>query len=234
MRDKSGTSFMDLVGTMDRLRSPGGCPWDREQTHISLLPYLIEESYELVEAVESGDREHIVEELGDVLLQVIFHARVGQDAQDAFDIDDVIAAISAKLRRRHPHVFERQPGGPEVTTAALENGWEALKQAEKPERESVFDGIPQALPAVSRAQKILRKAQRTQLDSNPGSGTTEGTASRGERMLAIIAEAEAAGADAESELRETIRIEEARLRVREYDARQRGHQPGGIHQGSDA
>jgi NTP pyrophosphatase (non-canonical NTP hydrolase) len=102
----SGAALLDLVAVMDRLRSPGGCPWDAEQTHASLVPYLVEETYEAVEAIESGERDHMAEELGDVLLQVVFHARVAQEDEVApFDIDDVAAGIAAKLRRRHPHVF---------------------------------------------------------------------------------------------------------------------------------
>ena len=106
MTQPAGSALLDLVAVMDRLRSPGGCPWDAEQTHASLLPYLVEETYEAVEAIEAGDRAHMAEELGDVLLQVVFHARVAQeDAQAPFDIDDVAAGIADKLRRRHPHVF---------------------------------------------------------------------------------------------------------------------------------
>jgi NTP pyrophosphatase (non-canonical NTP hydrolase) len=104
--EPTGAALLELVAVMDRLRSPGGCPWDAEQTHQSLVPYLIEETYEAVEAIESGDRAHMAEELGDVLLQVVFHARVAQEHPEApFDIDDIAAGIAAKLRRRHPHVF---------------------------------------------------------------------------------------------------------------------------------
>ena len=113
--DVPGARLLDLVAVMDRLRSPGGCPWDAEQTHESLVPYLIEETHELVEAIESGDRTHMVEELGDVLLQVFFHARMAQEHPDSpFGIDDVAGGIVDKLVRRHPHVFadvERRDGG---------------------------------------------------------------------------------------------------------------------------
>ena len=104
--DSPPSALADLVAVMDRLRSPGGCPWDAEQTHASLVPYLLEEAHEAAEAIESGDRDHIVEELGDVLLQVVFQARVGQEHPDApFDLEVIAAGLASKLRRRHPHVF---------------------------------------------------------------------------------------------------------------------------------
>ncbi|MGV1009231.1 MAG: MazG family protein [Dermatophilaceae bacterium] len=124
-----GLGLLDVVSTMDRLRSPGGCPWDAEQTHASLRPYLLEEAQEAVEAIDSGDRTHLAEELGDVLLQVVFHARVGQeDPREPFDIDDVAAGLVAKLVRRHPHVF-----GDAVakTPAEVATNWEQIKAAER-------------------------------------------------------------------------------------------------------
>ena len=131
---------------MDRLRSPGGCPWDAEQTHESLVPYLIEEAHEAVEAIESGDRAHMAEELGDVLLQVVFHARVAQEHPEApFDIDDVAGGIVEKLVRRHPHVFADVDAD---TAAEVAANWEQIKAAEKAGRTSVLDGIPAGLPAL--------------------------------------------------------------------------------------
>lgn len=125
----SGAALLDLVAVMDRLRSPGGCPWDAEQTHASLVPYLVEETYEAVEAIESGERDHMAEELGDVLLQVVFHARVAQEDEVApFDIDDVAAGIAAKLRRRHPHVFGDVVAD---TPEAVAANWSVIKAAEK-------------------------------------------------------------------------------------------------------
>lgn len=155
---------------MDRLRSPGGCPWDAEQTHASLAPYVVEEAHELAEAIDSGDREHLREELGDVLLQVVFHARVGQeDPADAFDIDDVAAGLIAKLKRRHPHVFADAT----VSGAAdVEVSWEAIKAAEKPERAGILDGVPASLPALATATKLYtRLRRRDRLDLWPGSPT---------------------------------------------------------------
>lgn len=130
--DVPGAALLDVVAVMDRLRGPGGCPWDATQTHASLAPYLVEEAQETVEAIESGDRAHLMEELGDVLLQVAFHARVAQEhAEDPFGIDDVAATLVAKLVRRHPHVF----GDADASTPEeVEAQWAAIKEAERAER----------------------------------------------------------------------------------------------------
>ena len=134
-------ALADLVRVMDRLRSPGGCPWDAEQTHESLVAYAVEEVYEVAEAVETGDRAHLREELGDLLLQVVFQARVAQEhPTEPFDLEDVAAGIAAKLRRRHPHVFGDVEAG---DAEEVHRRWEQIKTAEKA-RESVLDGIPPA------------------------------------------------------------------------------------------
>ena len=142
--DLPGAHLLDLVAVMDRLRSPGGCPWDAEQTHESLVEYLVEEAYETVEAIETGDDAALREELGDVLLQVAFHARIAEERDDPWSIDDVADGITAKLVRRHPHVFSDH-----VVRDAdeVEANWRRLKAEEKG-RESVTDGIPLALPAL--------------------------------------------------------------------------------------
>ena len=144
---------------MDRLRSPGGCPWDAEQTHQSLAPYLLEEAYELLEAIELDDLAHLREELGDVLLQVAFHSRLAEErpAPERFSIDDVAADLVAKLIRRHPHVF----AGREVAGAAdLAANWEAIKAAEK-RRESVTDGVPLGQPSAgARGQAAAPRRRR--------------------------------------------------------------------------
>ena len=142
---------------MDRLRSPGGCPWDARQTHHSLVEYLLEEAYETVEAIESGTRDDLREELGDLLLQVVFHSRIAQeDPASPWNIDDVARDISAKLIRRHPHVFGEQSG--DITTAEqVESQWHELKAREKG-RDSVTEGIPESLPALLRAGKVLAGA----------------------------------------------------------------------------
>ena len=193
--DVPGARLLDLVAVMDRLRAE--CPWDREQTHRSLAKYLLEESYETLEAIDSEDYVHLREELGDLLLQVVFHARVASEtsAEDGgFTIDDVAGGIVDKLVHRHPHVF----AGLEVADAdELDRNWERLKAAEKG-RTSVLDGIPSALPALAHADKVLGRADRVGV--TPGAG-----ASVGDRLLALVVEARAEGLDAEQELRDAVR-----------------------------
>lgn len=155
-------SFDKLVEIMDRLREPGGCPWDREQTHETLKPYLIEEAYEVIEAIESGNRDHLREELGDLLFQVVFHARLTKE-QGTFDIHDVVEGISKKMVDRHPHVFG--DGSVKDAKHALSQ-WEEIKKGEEKNkhRESVLDGIPKTLPALLRAQRIQGRAARVGFD----------------------------------------------------------------------
>ncbi len=159
-----GTRLLDLVRTEQRLLGPGGCPWDREQDHRSLARYAVEEVYELLEAIESGDPDAIREELGDVLLQVVFHAQIAADNAEPgqrFDIDDVAAGISAKLVRRHPHVF----GDAKVSgSAEVLSNWEQLKAAEKPERSGPFDGVPAAQPALAYVEKLQSRAAKAGFD----------------------------------------------------------------------
>ena len=202
-------SLRALVRVMDRLRSPGGCPWDAQQTHESLVPYALEEAYELAEAIETGDRPGLREELGDLLLQVVFHARIATEhPTDPFDVDDVAADLVAKLVRRHPHVFEDAPleGDAHVQ-------WDRLKNVEK-QRASALDGVPAALGALARAQKIAGRAGRAGMatDAPDGDGL-------GERLLRLVLEAQAAGLDAEGELRRTAAAWEQDLRAGESAAR---------------
>jgi XTP/dITP diphosphohydrolase len=209
-----GSTLLDLVAVMDRLRSPGGCPWDAQQTHVSLLPYLVEESYEVVDAVENGTREELRDELGDVLLQVVFHARVAQeDPEQPFDIDDVAAALVAKLERRHPHVFAG-----EAVAEDLQAGWDAIKATEK-RRDSVLDGIPLQLPALARTDKVLGRLQRNGLDApaEPEAGLTEERV--GAELLALVRRARAAGVDPEAALRRATRALEVDARRAEDAAR---------------
>ena len=160
---------------MDRLRSPGGCPWDAEQTHASLARYLLEEAYEAFETIEDGDLGGLREELGDVLLQVVFHARVAAErpAPEGWDIDDVAAGLVDKLVRRHPHVFAEV----EVSGAAeVETNWAAIKKAEKA-RQSVVEGIPLSQPALTLAAKLQRRAESAGVPADlltaPQGGTTD-------------------------------------------------------------
>lgn len=148
------TEFDELVSIMARLRGPDGCPWDREQTHDSLKRNLIEEAHEVVEAIEHGDDGHLKEELGDLLLQIVFHAQMAAD-RGVFDIDDVVAGINEKLRRRHPHIFG---DGDAATAAAVAENWEKIKKVEEFKyEESRLDGIPKSLPALFRAFKIQKR-----------------------------------------------------------------------------
>jgi len=151
------SSFEELVQIMKTLLSPGGCPWDREQTHESLKPYLIEEAYEAAEAVDSGSDEHLAEELGDVLLQVVFHAALAE-RDGSFTLEEVIRGIIDKLKRRHPHVF----GDTVVTDSGqVIRNWEEIKRREKREHTqgggSVLDGLPEHLPALIKARRIQEK-----------------------------------------------------------------------------
>ncbi len=149
-----GEQFENFVEIMARLRGPNGCPWDREQTHQSLMKYLIEESYEVAESIEEEDWDALAEELGDVLLQIVFHARMAQEAE-TFTIRDVIQKITDKMINRHPHVFGDATAN---DSAEVLKRWETSKREEKPERESILDGIPRNLPALMRAHRLQDRA----------------------------------------------------------------------------
>ena len=203
--DVPGSRLLDLVATMDRLRSQEGCPWDAEQTHESLVPYLIEETHELVEAIESGDRTHMAEELGDVLLQVAFHARIAQEHDDSpFGIDEVAGGIVDKLVRRHPHVFAE---GEAETAEDVAASWEQIKAAEKPHRRAPLDGIPERLCALARASKAAGRLDQA------GLGALAVKAAQGDdfgpRLLALVLEARRSGVDPEAALRAVVRGLEA-------------------------
>ena len=146
-----------LVQVIDQLRSPGGCPWDAEQTHQSLARYLLEETYEALEAMDLGDLGSLREELGDLLLQVVFHARIAQESDSTFSLDDVAQGVVDKLVRRHPHVFTDL-----VVTSSeeLEANWAKVKQEEK-QRDSVTDGVPQAMPALQLATQLIYRARNS-------------------------------------------------------------------------
>ena len=161
--DADRSPFEALVHVMARLRAPDGCPWDREQDHETLKPYLLEEAYEVLDAIDAGDDEELCAELGDVLLQVVFHAQVAQEEQ-RFGVDDVCRAIVDKLVRRHPHVF----GDVEVDDAdGVVRNWEQIKLEERggqASQASALDGVPRALPALLRAQRVQEKARRVGFD----------------------------------------------------------------------
>ncbi len=193
---------------MDRLRSPGGCPWDAEQTHESLVRHAVEEVYELADAIEAGTRSELREELGDVLLQVVFHSRIAEEhPTEPFGLDDVAGQVADKLVERHPHVF-----GDEVAADAREvhDTWERVK-AESRQTGSILDGIPRDLPALARAQKALERARGAGIKYHDPAGSGVGKS-----LLEIVARAEAEGRDAEGELRAATRgLEEA---IREAEA----------------
>ncbi|CAN5427446.1 hypothetical protein BH10ACT8_BH10ACT8_16250 [soil metagenome] len=196
----AGSALLRAVQVMDRLRSPGGCPWDAEQTHQTLAPYLIEETYETLDAIADNDAAALREELGDLLLQVLFHARVAAESSDGFTIDDVAGDLVAKLTRRHPHVF----GSVTVDSAAEVNtNWERIKQQEK-QRSSVTEGVAMGQPALALAAKLLHRTARAglQVDLSPDHESSDGL---GDKLFALVAEAVQAGQDPELALRETAR-----------------------------
>jgi XTP/dITP diphosphohydrolase len=199
-----GSHLLDVVAVMDRLRSPGGCPWDAEQTHSSLRGYLLEEAHEAYDAIVDDDPAAMREELGDVLLQVAFHARVAAEASPGrrFDIDDVAGDLVAKLVRRHPHVFG--DAGPR-DVAAVEAGWEEIKQAEK-QRRSPTEGVSRSQPAAAWGAALVRRAGRTGLSTpEPAELVDASPEALGERLLAVVTAAEQRGWDVEDALREAVR-----------------------------
>jgi tetrapyrrole methylase family protein/MazG family protein len=214
---RQGERLLDLVKVMARLRGPGGCPWDREQDHRSLARHLLEETHEALDAIDAGDRELLREELGDVLLQVVFHAQMAAD-DGAWDVDDVAEGIVRKLIRRHPHVF----GELEVSGAdeVLVN-WERIKSDERGEQ-ALEDDIPATLPALARAAKVQRRAagrgfawrsvdsamealreEVAELESHTGPDNAEEEI--GDVLFATVSVARALGVDAETALRRTVR-----------------------------
>jgi len=194
-----------LVEVMDRLRSPGGCAWDAEQTHESLIKYLLEESYEFIDAIETDDRAGMREELGDVLLQVYFHSRIAQDhPTDPFSIEDVARAIADKLISRHPHVFENLAVS--GTEEIIEN-WEAIKAREKG-RTSAIDGIAMAQPALPLVAKIFYRAEKYKVDLDVPQFESEqevNEKSVGEALASVIGWAHENGIDPENALRAQAR-----------------------------
>ncbi len=222
-----GSALLELVAVMDRLRSPGGCPWDAEQTHESLVEYLIEETYETVDAIEVGDAADLREELGDLLLQVVFHARIAQEAAEPWSIDDVAQGITNKLVSRHPHVFA---DGHVEDSVDSERQWQENKAREKG-RTSVTDGIPASLPGPVLAAKTLRRAQRGGVEVPMASAEAVEIAEKviadldpvradeqfGDVLLALIGRSVTVGIDADVALRHAIR----RLNERIQDAESR-------------
>jgi XTP/dITP diphosphohydrolase len=226
----------ELIATVALLRAPGGCPWDAEQTHASLVQYLVEECWELIDAIESGDRAEMIEELGDVLYQVLFHADLAAHTPgEEFDLEDVARHMTAKMVARHPHVF----GDREAETAEDVVGfWDELKADEKPHRTSVLDGVPMGMPALALAAKVLTTAEKAGVapspradapsapvpgESFPGEPFPGGSfpadeAELGEALLRLVAEARGRGLDAERALRGAVRDFTAEVRAAEASA----------------
>ncbi|HVV77052.1 MAG TPA: MazG family protein [Mycobacteriales bacterium] len=206
-----GAALVDAVAVMDRLRSPGGCPWDAEQTHASLAPYLLEEAYEAFQAIEDGDLVALRDELGDVLLQVLFHARLAEELPDgeSWSVDDVASGLVAKLERRHPHVF----GDVDVAGAdEVNRNWEQIKARERGGKSPVAS-VPMTAPALTLAAKLQRKAA-----AEPTGDTTafleaaqrfareDSADAAGELLWAAVAVMRARGIDAEAALRARARV----------------------------
>jgi len=213
--DLPGAKVLDLIAVMDRLRSPGGCPWDAQQTHRSLVKYLIEEAYETVETIEDGGydepgpgRDALREELGDVLLQVAFHSRIAQEhPTDPFTIDEVAEGIANKLIGRHPHVFA---GASADTAGDVEANWERIKAVEKG-RTSAVEGVPLGLPSLMLADKLLKRANNSEIPIKlPNlapdlSRDTTNASDVGALLLAVTAHARALGVDPEEAMRVAAR-----------------------------
>lgn len=233
-------SFDELIAIMTRLRASGGCPWDREQTHRSIRKYVIEEAYEVAEAIDHDDPTELCAELGDLLLQVVFHSEMAREA-GRFTVDDVCRGIVDKMRRRHPHVF-----GNVVVDGAEDvvRNWEQIKQRERGARSSVIDGVPRALPSLQRAERIgdkaarvgfdwpdvagvLRKVdeERTELDEALRSGARDRIAHElGDLLLATANLARKLGLEPERTLGDAVDRFEERFRRLEAGVRHDGHE----------
>jgi uncharacterized protein YabN with tetrapyrrole methylase and pyrophosphatase domain len=206
----------DLLKVMAKLRSPKGCPWDREQSHLTLRRHAIEEVYELIDAIEAGDDHEMAEELGDLLLQVVFHCQLARE-RGAFDFEKVCRVLVDKLIRRHPHVF----GTTKVKNVdEVWANWEKIKRAEKSgthrERKSAFDGIPKHLPALLRAEKLLKKARKAKiLAGNHNSKQRLNKTALAKELFDLASFAQSRGWSAEELLSGEIKKQERQLRRRE-------------------
>jgi XTP/dITP diphosphohydrolase len=204
-----------LIEIMARLRSPTGCPWDREQDHMTLRFHAVEEVYELIDAIESADDHEMLEELGDLLLQVVFHCQLAGERR-AFNFDDVARNISEKLIRRHPHVFGE---GDAKTVDEVWTQWEKIKKAEKAgaksERRSALDGIPKHLPALMHAEKLIKKARKANLFDPAESSPTATREQLAQQLFALASTAQNQGWSAEDLLRAELKKREHAWRRRE-------------------
>ena len=216
---KKKSAIEDLLNVMARLRSPTGCPWDREQDHMTLRRHAIEEVYELIDAIEAKDDHEMAEELGDLLLQVVFHCQMARE-RGAFDFEKVTRHLVDKLIRRHPHVFGK------VKVKDVDEvwaNWEQIKKAEKHgtrhERPSALDGIPKHLPALLRAEKLVKKARKAQLLVASQSKRKRSKAALAKQLFDLAAYAQARGWTAEELLLEETKRRERTLRAKERNRR---------------
>lgn len=199
MEKKERKDFYEFCRIIEKLRAPGGCPWDREQTHASLAKHLIEEAYEAYDAIEEGNPEKIADELGDVLLQIVMHACIGEE-EGTFTIDDVTTLVSEKMIVRHPHIF----GNVKVSSSGevLDN-WEEIKKKERGQKSvyETMENVTKSLPSLTRAEKLIDKAQKAGLFTPCTSENTVTEEQIGERLFEICAIAQQNGIDAEAALR---------------------------------
>ena len=241
--------FDRLVRTMWRLRQPDGCPWDREQTHHSITKHLVEEAYEAVEAIEANDREHLIEELGDVLEQVVLHAQIAAD-EGAFTIDDVVRGLNEKLVRRHPHVFGEHAAAGDG--GEVQDIWDDVKaaeraaQGEKDAPQGLLDSVPRSLPALMQAQKISKRAAKAGFEwdtiadiwdkvaeeraefEREERGSDARSLEFGDLLFALVNVARREGIDAEEALAASNRKFRARWSRMEELVRARGVELGGL------
>lgn len=212
MKKKRPPAIDELLAVMARLRSPTGCPWDREQDHLTLRFHAVEEVYELIDAIEAGDDHEMTEELGDLLLQVVFHSQLAAE-RGAFDFEKVARNITDKLLRRHPHVF----GDVKVKNVdEVWANWEKIKKAEKHgtrhARPSALDGIPKYLPALMRAEKLVKKARKAKLPLSGSAAKNSNKAALAKQLFEIARAAQEKGWSAEDLLRGEIKKQEKALR----------------------
>jgi XTP/dITP diphosphohydrolase len=227
---KKTAAITELRRIMARLRAPNGCPWDREQTHRTIACHAIEEVYELLDAIEAGDDQEMIEELGDLLLQVVFHCQLARERR-AFDFDQVADHLAQKLIRRHPHVFGKSKL---KTAAAVWAQWDRIKKAEKQgtkhERTSALDGVPRHLPALMRAEKLLHKARKAGLAAPSVTWATNAGLTKAAwraRLFALVDYAQQRGWSAEALLRSELKKQEGAWRRQE----KKGHRTGWFHGG---
>jgi MazG family protein len=208
---KSKSPINDLLQVMAALRSPEGCPWDREQDHMSLRFHAVEEVYELMDAIEDSDDPEMIEELGDLLLQVVFHCQLAAE-RGAFDFEQVARQMTEKLLRRHPHVFGDSKA---KTVDAVWAQWDQIKKAEKQgthrERTSAFDGVPRHLPALLRAEKLIKKARKSKILENT-KAVKKSAKSVAQELYQLTEYAQSRGWSAEELLRRELKSRERKWR----------------------